>query len=185
MVRGTMEVNDDFLHSPKEVIALGISRHERRLIDLRKFVVRQLLPEIIETIASAREFTELDRYRSFQRLNQVIHLTTKIQGLGYEGYRGSYLARLRYSSKYQTIRARVKMKISIQVMAALGLATRIEPVKIWLKLEGDFETKTWRWATLIVKLPSGNPLYFWITPTWSATWDEAIVSRRTLDSHVV
>ncbi|MBI4272642.1 hypothetical protein HY621_02215 [Candidatus Uhrbacteria bacterium] len=185
MARGTMEVNDDFLHSPKEVIALGISRHERRLIDLRKFVVRQLLPEIVETIASAHEFTELDAYRSFQRLNQVIHLTTKIQGLGYEGYRGSYFARLRYSSKYQTLRARVKMKISIKVTAAWGLETRIEPMKLWLKLEGDFETKQWRWGVLIVKLPSGNPLYFWITPTWSASWGETIVSRRTIDSRVV
>lgn len=180
-----MEVNGDFLHSPKEVIALGISRRERRLIDLRQFIVRKLLPEIVETIASTNEFMTLEEYRRFQRLNSVIHQTDKINGIGFEGYRGSYLARLRYSPTHQVFRAKAKMKISISVTADWGLGTRIEPAKLWLKLEGDFDTQTWRWATLIVKLPSGNPMYFWITPSQTAPWDEVIVSRRTLNSRVV
>ncbi len=181
-----MEVNDDFLHSPKEVIALGISTRERLLGELRQFVVRQLLPEIVETIVATTEFANLEVYRRFQRLNLAIHRSDKLSGVGYEGYRNSYFARLRNSLKYETFRARVKMKVSIEVTAAWGLGSRIEPVKIWLKLEGDFATKEWQWATLTVKLPSGNPLHFWITPSQQhSSWDEVIVSRRTLDSRVV
>lgn len=183
--RGTTEVNGDFLHSPKEVITLGISTRERLLVALRQFVVRQLLPEIVETIAATTEFADLEAYRRFQRLNFAIHRSDKLSGVGYEGYRHSYFARLRNSPTYEIFRAKVKMKISIEVTAAWGLGSRIEPVKIWLKLEGDFATKTWRCASLIVKLPSGNPLHFWVTPSSYASWDEVIVTRRTLESRVV
>ncbi len=156
-------------------------QRERLRLSARQFVLKQVLPDLIAEVSSTSEFCQLARYKSFRRILAAIHEPDRLTDIVY--HRGRSLSRIRV--KEERLAARFKLKLWLELTAKCGLTTQIEPIKVWIHLEGDYATEKWRYAIITVKLPEDIRLFFVARIIDDCDGTDIRLERRTLGVRIV